>query len=131
MNQSETDLGIVNESQMLRFGITPTLFRLHPSFVMERYRGRPAAIISHIWRHFVRAHAAAIHHQITSETSIPATTRPCVTGAVVVVVAAAVAAAGRFVASQYNAAGAIRRRLEVRCRRRRLPPLIFDLSVLL
>jgi hypothetical protein len=29
MNQSETDLGIVNESQLLGFGINPSLRRAH------------------------------------------------------------------------------------------------------
>jgi hypothetical protein len=69
---------------------------------MERYRGRLVGIISHIWRHFVRAAAAATRHRITSKTAILATIKLCVmqaagaVEAVVVVVVVAVAVVGKF-----------------------------------
>jgi hypothetical protein len=67
---------------------------------MERYRGRLVGIISHIWRHFVRAAAAATRHRITSKTAILATIKLCVmqaAGAVAVAAAAAaVAVVGRL-----------------------------------
>jgi hypothetical protein len=62
---------------------------------MERYRGRLVGIISHIWRHFVRAAAAATRHRITSKTAILATIKLCVMqGAVEAVVVVAVV--GKF-----------------------------------